>query len=147
MRDMNKQKKDNAKLKLTGFQRMCLEHALGVDYEYEEYEDRGHLTAKQCEDADGWIHGKLMVPYIPGQTEPDWKPITITIPADMIEAVWYVLDNALDASVMLSDGQMYHDMRSDDYTTGNISEELADSIIDRTSYSIAVKLNALKELI
>lgn len=139
--------KANGKLKLTGFQRMCLEHALGVDYEYEEYEDRGHLTAEQCEDAHGWIHGKLMVPWIPGQTEPDWKPITITIPADMIEAVWYVLDNARDASVMLADGDMYHDMRCDDYTTGDISEELADSIIDRTSHAIWVKLEALKELI
>ena len=140
-------KTTNAKLKLTGFQRMCLEHALGVDYEYEEYEDRGRLTAEQCEDAHDWIHGKLMVPWIPGQTEPDWKPITITIPADMIEAVWYVLDNARDASVMLADGEMYHNMRCDDYTTGMISEELADSIIDRTSYAIWVKLNALKELI
>ena len=137
----------NGKLKLTGFQRMCLEHALGVGYEYETYEDRGRLTAEQCEDADGWIHSKLMVPWIPGQTEPDWKPITITIPADMIEAVWYVLDNARDASVILSDGQMYHDMRCDDYTTGMISEELADSIIERTSYAIWVKLEALKELI
>ena len=88
-----------------------------------------------------------MVPWIPGRTNQDWKPITITIPADMIEAVWYVLDNALDASVMLADGEMYHDMRCDDYTTGMISEELADSIIDRTSYSIAVKLETLKELI
>jgi len=144
---MNKQKKDNAKLKLTGFQRMCLEHALGVDYEYEHYEDRGHLTAEQCEDAHDWIHSKLMVPYIPGQTEPDWKPIKITIPADMLEAVWYVLDNALDASVMLADGYMYHNMRHENGTGDNISEELADSIIDTTSYKIAVKLNALKELI
>tara|TARA_R100000152_G_scaffold20593_1_gene14771 strand:- start:1088 stop:1522 length:435 start_codon:yes stop_codon:yes gene_type:complete len=144
---MSEQKKENGKLKLTGFQRMCLEHALGVDYEYEEYEDRGRLTAEQCEDAHDWIHGKLMVPWIPGQTEPDWKPITITIPADMIEAVWYVLDNARDASVMLADGDMYENMRHENGTGDNMSEGLADSIIDRTSYAIWVKLEALKELI
>ena len=151
---MNALERGYTKLKLTGFQRMFLEHALGVDYEYEEYEDRGHLTAEECDEAHDWIHGKLMVPWIPGQTDPDWKPITITIPvyggmgrASMLEAVWYVLDNALDASVMLADGRMYHDMRCDDYTTGDISEELADSIIDRTSYAIAKKLDALKAII
>ena len=143
---MNKQKKDNAKLKLTGFQRMCLQHSLGVDYEYEEYEDRGRLTAKQCEDADGWIWNEISM-HFPYGAEKKWKSKTITIPADMIEAVWYVLDNALDASVMLADGYMYHNMRHEDGTGDNLSEELADSIIDRTSYAIAVKLNALKELI
>ena len=139
-------KTKNAKLKLTGFQRMCLQHSLGVDYEYEHYEDRGRLTAKQCEDADGWIWNEIAM-HFPYGEEKKWKSKTITIPADMIEAVWYVLDNALEASVMLADGEMYHNMRCDDYSTGMISEELADSIIERTSYSIAVKLNALKELI
>ena len=141
---MSEQKKENGKLKLTGFQRMCLEHALGVDYEYEEYEDRGRLTAEQCEDAHSWIWDKLRIPY---GAEEKWKPITITIPADMIEAVWYVLDNARDASVMLADGDMYENMRHENGTGDNMSEGLADSIIDRTSYAIWVKLEALKELI
>ena len=143
----NKMKKTmNAKLKLTGFQRECVEHALGVDYHYEDYQDRGGLTADQCRDAQDWILDRVAM-YFPYGTEEKWKPITITIPVDMIEAVWYVLDNALDASVMLADGQMYHDMRCDDYTTGDISEGMADSIIDRTSYAIAVKLDALKAII
>ena len=88
----------SVKLKLTGFQRMCIEHALGVDYEYEEYEDRGDLTAEQCANAHSWIHGKLMIPWERGRAEGDWKRITITIPTDMIEAVWYVLDNAVSQS-------------------------------------------------
>ena len=146
---MNKQKKDNAKLKLTGFQRFCLDHAFGVDFPYEEYDDRGRLTAEQCEDADGWICNKMSMQF-PYGTESLWKkfkPITITIPDDMIEAVWYVLDNALESSVILSDSEMYENMRHEDGTGDNLTEELADSIIERASYSIAVKLDALKELI
>ena len=150
---MNALERGYTKLKLTGFQRMCLEHSLGVDYSYEDYEDRGHITAEQCEDAHSWIWDKLSM-HFPYGAEEKWKPITITIPvyggmgrASMLEAVWYVLDNALDASVMLADGEMYHNMRCDDYTTRDISEELADAIIDRTSYAIAKKLDALKAII
>ena len=127
----------SAKLKLTGFQRMCIEHALGVDYEYEEYEDRGDLTAEQCENAHSWIHGKLMIPWERGRAEGDWKPITITIPANMIEAVWYVLDNAVDASTMLADGYMYGEVYG-------VPEGLADAIVDRTKYLIEKKIEALR---
>ena len=126
----------NAKLKLTGFQRMCLEHALGVDYEYEEYEDRGHLTAEQCEDAHDWIWEKLTKsPY-----EAKWKPITITIPDDILESVVYVLDNAVDASTILADGHMY----GSEY---GLSEGLADSIVARTKDLIEEKIEALMAVI
>ena len=127
----------SAKLKLTGFQRMCLEHALGVDYSYEDYQDRGSLTVEQCWDAHNWIHDKLMIPWERGRAEGDWKRITITIPADMIYAVWYVLDNAVDASTILADGYMYggdHDL----------PEGLADAIIGRTRYLIEGKIKALR---
>ena len=126
----------NAKLKLTGFQRMCIEHALGVDYEYEEYDDRGDLTAEQCEDAHDWILGKLMKsPY-----EAKWKPITITIPDDILESVVYVLVNAVDASTILADGYMY----GSEY---GVSEGLADSIVARTKDLIEEKIEALMAVI
>ena len=129
-------KTTNAKLKLTGFQRMCLEHALGVDYSYEDYQDRGSLTVEQCWDAHNWIHDKLSM-YFPYGAEEKWKPITITIPADMIYAVWYVLDNAVDASVMLADGYMYGEGH-------DLPEGLADAIIGRTRYLIEGKIKALR---
>ena len=126
----------NAKLKLTGFQRECVEHALGVDYSYEDYEDRGSLTVEQCWDAHNWIHDKLSM-YFPYGAEEKWKPITITIPADMIEAVWYVLNNAVDASTMLADGYMY----GEDH---GVPEGLADAIVARTKYLIEEKIEALR---
>ena len=129
-------KTTSAKLKLTGFQRMCLEHALGVDYSYEDYQDRGSLTVEQCWDAHHWIYDKLAM-YFPYGAEEKWKPITITIPADMIYAVWYVLDNAVDASVMLADGYMYGEGH-------DLPEGLADAIIGRTRYLIEGKIKALR---
>ena len=123
----------SAKLKLTGFQRECLEHALGVDYDYEEYDDRDDLTVEQCRDAHDWIWGKLMKsPY-----EAKWKPITITIPDDILESVVYVLDNAVDASVLLADGYMY----MEEY---GVPEGLADAIIARTKDLIEVKIARIR---
>ena len=127
----------SAKLKLTGFQRECIEHALGVDYEYEAYEDRGDLTAEQCEDAHSWIWDRVRIPYGGSRSEEKWRPITITIPADMIEAVWYVLDNAVDASTMLADGYMYGEVHG-------VPEGLADAIVARTKYLIEKKIEALR---
>jgi hypothetical protein len=128
----------SAKLKLTGFQRMCIEHALGVDYDYEAYEDRDGLTAEQCENAHGWIHGKLMIPWKPGGNEEDWKRITITIPDDILESVVYVLDNAVSASVILDDGYLLWE------GGWHTSLDQAHSVIDRTKYLIEEKIEALR---
>ena len=136
----NKTKKTmNAKLKLTGFQRECVEHALGVDYHYEDYQDRGGLTADQCRDAQDWILDRVAM-YFPYGTEEKWKPITITIPDDIIESVVYVLDNAVDASTMLEDGYMYGE-------DNGLPEGLADAIIARTKDLIEEKIEALRAVI
>tara|TARA_B100002019_G_C20998824_1_gene464224 strand:- start:21 stop:416 length:396 start_codon:yes stop_codon:yes gene_type:complete len=127
----------SAKLKLTGFQRMCIDHALGVDYSYEDYEDRGSLTVEQCKDADNWISRKLSM-HFPYGTEEKWKPITITIPDDILESVVYVLDNAVDASVILDDGYL---LWEDGWHT---SLDQAQSAIDRTKYLIEKKIEALR---
>ncbi|MGB0165034.1 MAG: hypothetical protein ACPF9I_06455 [Candidatus Thalassarchaeaceae archaeon] len=136
----NKTKKTmNAKLKLTGFQRMCINHALGVDYEYEDYDDRGSLTADQCRDAQDWLLDRVAM-YFPYRAEEKWKPITITIPDDILESVVFVLDNAVDASTILEDGYMY----GSEY---NVPEGLADSIIARTKDLIEEQIEALRAVI
>lgn len=132
-------KTTNAKLKLTGFQRMCIGHTLGVDYQYEDYANRDGLTADQCRDAQDWLLDRVAM-YFPYGAEEKWKPITITIPDDILESVVFVLDNAVDASTMLEDGYMY----GSEY---NVPEALADSIIARTKDLIEEQIEALRAVI
>lgn len=139
----NKTKKTmNAKLKLTGFQRMCVDHALGVDYDYEAYEDRDGLTADQCQDAHDWIWKKVNM-HFPYGTEEKWKPTTITIPDDILEAVVYVLDNAVEASVLLSDAYLLWD----DGWCYPLSLDYAQSVMDRTKDLIEEQIEALRAVI
>ena len=123
----------NSKLRLTGFQRNVVDHSLGVDYEYAEYEDRGALTPEQCQEAHDWLAIRCFL------TGAEFEPITLKIPAEMIEAAIYVLDNAVNASTMLTVPEM-HGEKLD----AGMSIELIDAMLWRTQESLDSKSAALR---
>lgn len=147
------------KLKLTKNMCMVIEHALGVDVEYDEYFDpelMGEHDTKPdfgnnieerialCQEVEDFLETKVTPKrYWEGNKMIEtYKSITITIPTHLLKPVAYVLEDIQDRSMMLhGDGECWLEI----WDNWHLSYEFVDARVEQIISAFSNRVEQIRE--